>query len=136
MAPTSAASRAKASGEDCDGARFAPLADDPEFARYNCVDAARYYSGVSACRDCRFDPSLCFRAEGTLRCTEWCGFDLSGCRSTARCGDGRIDFGEMCEPDVIRSSCAADGGSGAYVCDPEFCVLDQTGCAFTCPGGD
>jgi hypothetical protein len=274
-------------GEDCDGARFAPVADDPSYDRYSCLSTALFYSGVLPCRDCRFDPSLCFQttggtcgdgvaqrneqcdgddlrgatcadlggsgtlrctpwcsldpiacddvagngrreggepcdltfggsvdrggetcaslgygsgalgctlvsrsrtwtpelfpagdpysmtrfqtygcerpgscgdghatdgedcdgddlagatcatfdAEGALRCTGGCAFDLSGCRSHARCGDGRIDFGEMCEPEVMRSTCAADGGSGAYACDPEFCVLDQTGCTFTCASG-
>ncbi len=73
-----------------------------------------------------------FDAEGELRCTGTCGYDLTGCRSTARCGDGRLDFGEECEPSNPRASCAADGGVGEYVCDPDFCFLGPTGCTFAC----
>lgn len=74
-----------------------------------------------------------FDAEGELRCNASCAFDLSECRSQAECGDGRVSFGEDCEPSSPRVSCTADGGVGAYTCDPEFCFTDPTGCAFSCP---
>ena len=73
-----------------------------------------------------------FDAEGELRCNPSCAFDLSGCRSTGRCGDGRVSFGEECEPGLLPASCAADGGTGAYTCDPESCFIDATGCSFAC----
>jgi hypothetical protein len=74
-----------------------------------------------------------FDADGDLRCNAGCRFDLSACRSKARCGDGRVSFGEQCEPGRIRADCRADGGVGAYACDPALCSIDRTGCEFTCP---
>ncbi len=122
--------------------RRPPLGNDPvllpRFFTSGCERHGICGDGTAAdfeqCDGNDFSGATCatFDAVGELHCTDDCRFDLSECRSTAVCGDGRISYGEECEPGKIRASCTADGGVGSYTCDPTSCLLDTTGCVFSC----
>ncbi|MCA9652013.1 MAG: hypothetical protein KC501_19005 [Myxococcales bacterium] len=66
---------------------------------------------------------------GTLRCDPTtCRFDTSECTV---CGDGHVDDGETCEPEIPLGSTCAELGAGAVgevVCDPLTCQVDASLC--------
>ena len=71
-------------------------------------------------------------ASGNLGCTQTCGFDLFNCfpSTVPRCGNGRIDFRELCDGgDLGGATCEAlgYGGGGTLACT-SGCAFDISGC--------
>ncbi len=67
---------------------------------------------------------------GTLGCTDWCSFDLSGCTGTGPvCGDGTAECDEQCDGQDLKGlDCEAVGyAPGTLGCDSS-CKLDVSGC--------
>ena len=67
---------------------------------------------------------------GTLKCTDKCRFDYSGCHLPS-CGNGQIDAGESCDTTVPESLSCADfiyGANGDLSCS-NLCQIDTSGCS-------
>ncbi len=67
---------------------------------------------------------------GTLKCTDWCAFDLSACTGTGPvCGDGVAECSEECDGQDLKGlDCAAVGyGPGTLSCADD-CTLDVSAC--------
>src|SRR5262249_9194994 len=96
-------------GEECDGDRFTPFANDQDGLNVlTCVLNARGTTGRSPCKDCRIDRSVC-------------GLDMG-------CGDGVAQRYEQCDgTDLHGMTCADLGGSGELRCTP-YCYFDASGC--------
>ena len=98
-------------GEQCDGARIAPIADDPTGELFTCVSYASFL--------------------GIELCTDACRIDRARCPSPLlpqQCGNGVAEASEDCDGDDVRGvSCADLGGAGTVRCTPS-CWLDRSQC--------
>jgi hypothetical protein len=86
-------------------------------------------TGSEECDATDFGTATCSSkgfVKGTLRCTNDCRLDLSGC---SHCGDGKVDPGESCDGANLGSSnCMALGyDSGVIACNAD-CSYNVTGC--------
>jgi len=103
-------------GEACDGSVFGSIK--------SCTDYSSSFIG------------------GTLRCTNDCKLDTSGCTEKPKCGNGFIDKNESCDTNFLglaSNNCldySTDFSSGTIKCS-DNCKLDTSGCtkASTCGNG-
>ena len=85
-----------------------------------------------------------YGSSGTRRCTNKCRWDNSECVADATCGNGVLDDGEECDPNLPSSynsfTCAGvlGGGSQGFVACTNLCTLSYANCTVpsTCGNGE
>ena len=120
-------------------------ADDPECFCGNgrldpdepCDDTL-FQNDIDACSE--IDAKYSF---GTVTCTQTCELDLTACEEP-RCGDGRLDEGEVCDGTLLieakaNATCESEvgrGSTGTIACAADCLTLDVSGCSSSQYCGD
>lgn len=84
-----------------------------------------------------------YGSTGVRHCNDLCRWDNSDCVADSTCGNGVLDAGEQCDPNLPSSytsvSCAENygGGSEGYVTCSNLCMLSYANCTVpsTCGNG-
>ena len=76
---------------------------------------------------------------GTLLCGDDCGFDVTGCETEGRCGNGtvQVGYGEECDGTELSGASCGDFGfyQGTLSCSSD-CRLVTSGCSQSCGDAD
>lgn len=147
------------SGEVCDGKNInnetcESIVGEGSTGTLSCGDGCRHFD-VSKCTPSKFcgdnninDNEICdgttlggrtcadivgFGSKGVLKCTSNCmGFDTTMCTPEIKCGNGRLDEGEVCDGAFLNgATCSAlvgFGSTGTLSCNETCSGYITTGC--------
>ncbi|MBQ9817065.1 MAG: hypothetical protein IJM59_06330 [Proteobacteria bacterium] len=143
-------------GNTCDsligsGSRGALICNNCKISKENCSGAStcgnNLIDGNDVCDGKALNGATCASvvgegSRGTIACRDNCsGYDITGCTAAAKCGNGLLEEGEVCDGTRLNDrTCATEkgfGSQGTLVCNSTCTGFITSGCSgsTTCGNG-